>query len=313
MAATPATPVTSAPLDYGDVLPPWPGETITIPGRTLHVRHATTTGAGEPAVLIHGLGGSSTNWTDLMGLLRTRCESLAVDLPGFGMSPPPRDGDFSPAGHARAVADLIEARFGDVPVHVFGNSMGGAVGLQLAARRPELVRTLTLCAPALPERRPRRTNVHLPVIAIPGVGSSMMRRYLTLDSAVRARTTINICFADPSRVPEVRWQEFAADVAKRDAHPYLADAFLGSLRGLMATYLEGGADRPWALAGRVSAPTLVIYGRHDKLVNSRAAHAVTKAFPDARVAVLSDCGHVPQMEHPEEVAALWHDLTPVSS
>ncbi|MSW42494.1 MAG: alpha/beta hydrolase, partial [Actinobacteria bacterium] len=57
MNATAPAPET---LDYGDVLPPWPGETLSIPGRTLHVRHAATTGAGEPAVLIHGLGGSST-------------------------------------------------------------------------------------------------------------------------------------------------------------------------------------------------------------------------------------------------------------
>lgn len=311
--------------DYGDVLPPWPGETLVIPGtasgpgslhdhrsgapgRTLHIRHAATTGAGEPAVLVHGLGGSSMNWTDLMGRLQPRCESVAIDLPGFGQSPPPRDGDYSPAGHARAVADLIEARFGSVPVHLFGNSMGGAIGVQLAARRPELVRSLTLVSPALPERRPRRTNVHLPMISIPGVGNRLMRKYLTLDPRRRAQATIDLCFADSGRVPEVRWEEFAEEVARRDGHPYLADAFLGSLRGLMATYLDAGPDRPWQLARRISVPTLLVYGRHDKLVNAKAAHGATSSFPNARVVILHDCGHVAQMEHPDEVASLWLDF-----
>ena len=138
----------------------WPGETIVLPGRSVHVRRAPSP-AGEPMVMVHGLGGSSTNWTDLMGELQPDCDSVAVDLPGFGDSPPPRDGDYSLVGHARAVADVIVAEFGTVPVHVVGNSMGGAISVQLAARRPELVRSLTLVAPALPERRPRATNVQI--------------------------------------------------------------------------------------------------------------------------------------------------------
>jgi pimeloyl-ACP methyl ester carboxylesterase len=296
-------------LVYGQIVPPWPGETLTLPGRSLHVRSAPTLASEpEPAVFVHGLGGSSTNWTDLMERLRDRLDGVAPDLPGFGHSPPPRDGDFTPAGHARAVADLIEARFGDAPVHVFGNSLGGAVAVQLAARRPELVRTLTLVSPALPERVPRLTNVHLPVVALPGVGTSLMKRYLGVDPATRARATIDLCFHDPSRIPPVRWEEFAAEVARRDGQPYVAEAFVASLRGLMATYLDLGPERPWRLAERVSAPVLLVYGRQDKLVSARTAHAASTAFADCRVVVLHDCGHVAQMEHPEEVAGIWRDF-----
>jgi predicted alpha/beta-fold hydrolase len=62
------------------------------------------------------------------------------------------------------------------------------------------------------------------------------------------------------------------------------------------------------LTRRIAVPTLVIYGRHDKLVNSKMAHGVHDAFPSAQVVMLSDCGHVAQMEHPEEVAALWLNI-----
>ncbi len=302
---------TDAPtsLVYGDVVPPWPGEVLEIPGRTLHLRHAPpTSDEAEPAVLVHGLGGSSTNWTDLMGRLRDRLDAVAPDLPGFGQSPPPVDGDYSPRGHARAMADLIVARFGSTPVHVFGNSMGGAIALQLAARRPELVRSLTLVSPALPERVPRLTNVHLPAMAVPGVGRSVMKRYLDVDPAVRAKATIDLCFHDPTRIPEVRWQEFTDEVRRRDTDEHVAEAFVGSLRGLMSTYLDLGPERPWRLAERVTVPSLLVYGRQDKLVNPKSAHAASRAFGGARVVVLHDCGHVAQMEHPDEVEEIWRDF-----
>jgi pimeloyl-ACP methyl ester carboxylesterase len=71
---------------------------------------------------------------------------------------------------------LLESR-GAGPVHLFGNSLGGAVAVRLAALRPDLVRTLTLVSPALPVLRPRRTNVHLPVLAMPFVGQQLMRKF----------------------------------------------------------------------------------------------------------------------------------------
>jgi pimeloyl-ACP methyl ester carboxylesterase len=91
-------------------------------------------------VFIHGLGGSSLNWTDLMAALQPDVDGYAIDLGGFGQSPPPRDGDMTPAGHAAGVVEFIVEELGGEPVHVFGNSLGGAVALQLAARRPDLAR-----------------------------------------------------------------------------------------------------------------------------------------------------------------------------
>jgi pimeloyl-ACP methyl ester carboxylesterase len=254
--------------------------------------------------MVHGLGGSSLNWTDLMDAMGDRLTSWAPDLNGFGWSPPPRDGDYSPAGHARGMAELIE-ELGVGPVHLFGNSLGGAVALQLAARRPDLVRTLTLVSPALPTLRARRSNAHLPVIAIPGVGERLVERYQRVDAETRTRATIDFCYYDGTRVPEQRLREAVEEVARRDHLPYLSDAFLSSLRGLLATYWDAGPNRPWRLAARVEAPTLVVYGREDRLVDSRAATRVTRHFRDAHVVVVPDSGHVAQMEHPELVSAAW--------
>lgn len=276
-----------------------------LPGRTLAVRHSPGAQPGLPvAVLVHGLGGSALNWTDLMSRLTPYADCWALDLPGFGGSPPPRDGDVSPAGLARAVADLVE-HLGGGPAHVFGNSLGGAVALQLAGRRPDLARSLTLVSPALPSLYATKGNVHLPVVALPGVGERLIARYLQVDAGARVRGTLSATLADASRVPSARVDEAIAEVREYDRLPYATEAFTRSLRGLLRTYLEAGPDRPWRLAERVQCPTLLVYGRKDPLVDSRSAYRATQHFRQANVVVLPDCGHVAQMERPEFVAAAW--------
>ena len=308
-AEQPQVPMTRE--DLRRALPPdWPREDVSVPNGTLSVRWAEPVdpAAAEPALLIHGLGGQSTNWTDLMALMRDRLDAVAPDLPGFGWSPPPRDGDWTPARSAASLADLVVARWGTRKVHVFGNSMGGAVAVQLAASRPDLVRTLTLVSPALPRLVPRRTSIHLPVVATPGIGTKLMAKYLSEDPSRRARATINLCFADPDSVPPQRVSEAEDEVRRRDTLPYVLDAFTQSLRGLLATYLDTSAQRPWKLAERISAPTLLIYGRKDKLVDPIAAH--NTAFPDRRVVLLMNCGHVAQLEAPELVSQAWRSMLP---
>lgn len=274
--------------------------------RTLSVRHRPSTLPDAPkAVFVHGLGGSNLNWTDLMARMQGDVDGYAIDLGGFGQSPPPRDGDYSPAGHARSVVEFIDEELRGEPVHLFGNSLGGAVCVQLAARRPELVRTLTLISPALPGQRITKSNAHLPVVAVPGVGEKFIEKYLELPPETRVRNTIEACFGDPSRVPAQRMEESRLEVEAREHLTYSSDAFLRTLRGLLRTFVDPGSDRPWNLAGRVACPVLAVYGLLDPLVNAKDAHRITKAFRDAHVVVLSDSGHVAQMEHPDEVYAAW--------
>ena len=273
----------------------------------VHVREA---GEGPtPAVLVHGLGGSALNWIPLMQRLGGQVASLAIDLPGFGMSPPPRDGDYSPRGHARAVAAAIDEwrRRRDIagPVHVMGNSMGGAVSLQLAAHRPDLVASLTLISPALPSVRVGRGNAHLPVVAIPGVGESLVRRYAAVPVEQRVQATLDACTTDPARIPSELRDALVQETAQRDALPYATDAFLRSLRGLLATYADRGPRRPWRLARQIDRPVLAIYGEDDILVDPRGSSRAAREFRDADVVLLDDCGHVAQMEHPDLVADLW--------
>lgn len=292
-----------------DVVPPWPATNVSLSDRTYSVRRSFVERSDHaPAVMVHGLGGSSTDWTDLMWLLRDELDSIAPDLNGFGLSPPPRDGDYSPAAHARGVAALLEAEFPGQRVHVFGNSMGGAVAVQLAARRPDLVASLTLVSPAMPWIRPRRGSAGLTITALPGIGARVYRKYASQPASVRVRATMELCFANPSSVPEIRFEQAVQASERLSRLPYAQDAFLRSLRGLIRTYTDRGPDRPWLLAARISAPVLAVYGLQDNLVDPRSAHRVTATFRDARVVVLPNSGHVAQLEHPEDVAGAWHSL-----
>lgn len=276
---------------------------VVLPDRSLHVRRTDSDGL-PPALFIHGLGGSALNWTDLMYRMRGEVDGFAVDLGGFGLSPPPRDGDMSPKGHAKALADVIE-QLGLAPVHLFGNSFGGAVAINLAARYPLLVRSLTLISPALPSLYATKGNMHLPMIAIPGVGERLVPKFLQAPATERIRMSITANFADPSRMPQARMDEAVAELEQRNGMPYVPEVFLRTLRSLLKTYVDRGPDRPWKLAERVQAPTLLVYGRKDPLVDARTAHRATSVFRDAHVVVLPDSGHVSQMEHPDFVKAAW--------
>jgi pimeloyl-ACP methyl ester carboxylesterase len=292
-----------------DVRPVWPGTLEPAGAASLFVRRApATSDQAEPAVLVHGLGGSATNWTDLMGLLQDRLSSAAPDLPGFGWSPPPPADDYSLAAHARVIVAFIESaghpggHGGPGPVHLLGNSLGGTVATLVAARRPDLVRTLTLVSPALPVLRPRATNAHLPALAAPWIGQRLARRLGRFPVEARVKATLALCFADPARVPRQRFEEAIAEADRRARLGHESDAMLLSLRSLIAAYLHRGPVSLWAAAGQVRAPTLLIYGLKDKLVDPGTSARAARTYPDARLLLLPDSGHVAMMEHQDEVA-----------
>ena len=280
--------------------PPWPGELGTYHRHDLFVRHTTGSRASDTAVMIHGLGGQATNWTDLMGLLADRVDCWAPDLPGFGWSPPAVNADYSLDALAGAMADFVESL--PTPVHLFGNSLGGALAVRLAATRPELVRSLVLTSPALPDLRPRRHTVGVPVVAIPGLGEQVWRRLATVPPERQVQAMLELNFGDPSRVTETRRREAVAEYRRRYELSYAGEALSKTARGLLRAYLDAGSTGLWRQAASLRCPSLVIYGGRDRLVDPRRARKAARTVPGARIVMLPNVGHVPQMEAPEIVA-----------
>ncbi|NEC39653.1 alpha/beta fold hydrolase [Streptomyces rubrogriseus] len=281
---------------------------VHLPGITLTVRSRRPAREGlPPALYVHGLGGSSQNWSALMPLLDGVVHSEALDLPGFGDSPPPDDGDYSITSHARAVVRHLDAA-GRGPVHLFGNSLGGAVVTRVAAVRPDLVRTLTLVSPALPEIRVQRSAVPTGLLALPGVVQLFNRLTREWTAEQRVRGVTALCHGDPARVTPEGFRNAVEEMERRLRLPYFWDAMARSTRGLVNAYTVGGQHGLWRQAERVLAPTLLVYGGRDQLVGYRMALRAARAFRDSRLLTLPDAGHVAMMEYPEAVATAFREL-----
>jgi pimeloyl-ACP methyl ester carboxylesterase len=299
-----------------DPVPHWPGALVLLETGEVFVRSAPAeTDGAEPAVLVHGLGGSSRNWTDLMAELRRPgpvpgepvLDSQAMDLPGFGYSPPPADGDYSVDAHASAVIALIDAS-GRWPVHLVGNSLGGAVCVRAAARRPDLIRTLTLISPALPDRRPRMGSMQVALAGLPGIGPRLVARVVAAPAEQRTAATIQDLYGDPRRIHPDRFRDEVAEVNRRDTLDYQLDAFTKSARGIVVEYLRFGPRTLWRDAARIPAPALAIFGSRDHLVSPVTAAGAARHFRSASAVVLPQTGHVAMMERPATVARLIREF-----
>lgn len=285
--------------------PPWPGRPVRLAGRVTYVRRTPPTAPGaEPALYVHGLGGSSTNWTDMAGLLAGRLDGEAIDLPGAGRSDPARR--YTIDAFAARVIQWLEYS-GRGPVHLLGNSLGGTVAVSVAATRPDLVRTLTLISPALPFLDPRRSlqSRMVPLLALPG-GVRLARRLLAATTPEQmAQRVIEACFADPAQVPEQRFTEAVEEIRLRFTAEHYVPAYLATMRGLVTGFLRAYLPGPgslWRTAAGVRAPTLVIGGCQDRLVDVLVAPKTAWAIPDSRLLMVDGLGHVGQMEAPRLVA-----------
>jgi pimeloyl-ACP methyl ester carboxylesterase len=321
-ADVPAARPSATPLPaLAALLPPWPGEKLPVRGGEVFVRTTPWTGPvggavhdqdmapRERALYVHGLGGASTNWTDLAALLAVRFEGWALDLPGFGRSQPPPRGRYSIRGHVRAVIDVLEhvvAQPGEAhgrPAHLLGNSLGGLVSLLVASSRPDLVATLTLVSPAMPVYRvPPAFGRALLLLLVPGVPSVAARRLGGIPPEESVRAMIRMCFGEPRRVPPERIEQAVREMRERSEQPWADSALTHNMRGLITSYLRVGTANAWRAARSLRPPTLVLWGARDKLVDPAMAPRLAAVIPDARLEVLDRVGHVAMLEAPEATA-----------
>jgi pimeloyl-ACP methyl ester carboxylesterase len=302
-------------------VPHWPGRMVALAGGE-RVWVAETPAPAQQAkdelvLCVHGMSGAATNWTDLMAELAPDFDCAALDLPGSGFSPPPKtNAGYSVSALAGTVIRLIEALLPNHgagnhggQVHLVGNSMGGAVSVRVAARRPDLVKTLTLISPAMPDLKLRRTVAHFPVLALPFVGRRLVRQWVVRFPAEnRVAGVFANCFSDPSRLHPDRFALEVEALRRRDALGYDVASLVGAARTLVTETLRPSPLSLWRAAGRVAAPSLVLFGRDDRLVHPRLADRAARVFSSARVQVLPETGHLAQMEWPGLVAALFREM-----
>ena len=285
----------------------WPRRTVRIGDVELAVREVPDADPGTPpAVFVHGLNGSSLNFTAIGVLLADTVRGVAMDLPGFGHTEPGR-ATWGLAEHGDLVERFLDAEF-DQPVHLVGNSMGGSIVVRLAAKRPDLVRTLTLISPALPDQRPRAVAAYFGALSIPRLGPAIMRRNAQLPFERRMKLGLSMVFGDHRSLPPDLIEAYEEELRRRDTQPWVADSVLAGARSIVAATVARPGRSLWADAARIECPVLLVYGGRDRLVPARIRNRAQAGFPDARLLYLPDSGHVAQIEHPLEVATAFRQL-----
>jgi len=250
-------------------------------------------GSGPPIVLLHGLGGSATNWNLVAPILARRRRVLILDLPGHGRSEPaPAPGGLdSLAGRVAALAELE----GMLPAAVVGHSMGCEVALSLAAQRPEAVSALVLVAAG--------------GLASAGPGARAWIRVATAlrPSRLPARYRHRVARSRVLRYAVFGWWGVA------DAGAMSEEAVLGFLEGPAHARDTGTAGRALlrsdtvAYLERAQSPSLVVWGSADRLTRLEHGFEYARRL-GAPLRAIAGAGHLVISERPEELAALVEEF-----
>jgi pimeloyl-ACP methyl ester carboxylesterase len=265
--------------------------------------------AGAPRiVLVHGLSGSHLNWCLLAPRLVAEARVLAVDLVGFGLTHP--EGRAATVQTAAVMLDRFVREVAGAPAILVGNSMGGMTSVMEAVANPDAVAGLVLIDPVLPlvrgVRLDRLVATTFLLYAVPGIGERYLsRRRAAVAPRELVRQVLDLCCADPTRVPQELVAASVALAEERVAVPGLDAAFLSAARSLLRVSARRG--RYWAAMRAVASPVLLMHGEKDRLVSVDSAREAAARNPDWRFEVLSDVGHVPQLEVPDAVADLILD------
>ncbi|HKX81865.1 MAG TPA: alpha/beta fold hydrolase [Nitrososphaera sp.] len=236
-------------------------------------------GRGSPVLLVHGLGGSIDSWRYNIDALSRGARVFALDLPGFGQSDKPLI-DYTVEFYRDFMIKFI-GRFGLQNTSIVGSSLGGQIAAELAIARPDLVGRLVLVSPAGALPRSFRPTAAL-------------KRYVKVTSARSPKEVAQALYAvDKKPVDDA----YAEQVFERMSQPGAREAFHSALKE------SASAPRLGSRLGRISSPTLLLWGKEDIMIPARFAWPYLR-MKNSRAVLLERCGHRPHAERPEIFNAL---------
>lgn len=275
----------------------------TLPSTSVHV--LTQSGSGPPALAVHGLGGSAYNWAGVAP--RLDLSLMAMDLPGFGLSPPlPRH---TISAFTATAVEVLEKNA--LPAVLLGNSMGALVTASVAAARPDLVDRLILIAPAVrPYGNPipsgRMVPARLLAQSVPVLGESLARLLQSrLTPEEQVAMTFRMITADPARISPEQIASHEEIARRRRRLPWAVTAFRESITSTLGVISRPG--RYDAIMDSISCPTLLVFGELDPVVEPRWLRALAKRHPRWDSVEMPGLGHVPMLESPVAVAGIVND------
>lgn len=257
--------------------------TVEVDGRQIAYRRA---GSGAPLVLLHGIGGNADQWREQLTGLANAFDVIAWDAPGYVGSDDP-GADWRNADYAAALAGFLDAiGLGRDPVHLIGQSWGGAIAQGFAGRHPARLRSLTLANTSIPGAQPEA------------------ERRAGRDARLRALATMTPREMAEARVAAVLAPDPPAELRQEVVEMLAAIRPSGYRAAANASYT---ADERAVLAG-IRLPVLVVAGDLDAVVPLARAEQLAAAIPGARLAVFPGSGHLTNQEQPRRFDQLLGDF-----
>lgn len=255
-------------------------------------------GQGSPLLLIHGLGASCEYWRYNIRALSQGYRVYAFDLPGFGRSDKRID-DYSLHFVGEFVASFLDTQGVD-RASLVGNSLGGAVSLQFAVRYPHRLEKLVLVSSG---GLGREVHLYFRFLKIPLWGECLAWSWGTRPGT---RLTLRSIVYEPQVITD----EFVDQMAELARLPGTKEMLLSvartgiDLRGQNMVLLEPLLRR----VPEIEAPTLITWGAQDPILPLAHAHVAHQMMKNSQLRILDHCGHVPQIERPEEFNQLVLDF-----
>ncbi len=255
-------------------------------------------GAGPPIVFVHGLSGSWPNWLLQLPEFAAEHRAIALDLPGFGYSPLPRE-PISISGYARLLDRFFDALSIDSAALV-GNSMGGFISVELAHAFPQRVERLALVSPAgiSSYHNPYATRALPTLRRLERIAAGYTAWLASKSTAATRRprlreATLSLVTRHPGRLPAALAAEQLRGAGKA--------GFMPALEAL--TQYDFRERVP-----EVACPTLVVWGQDDRVISVRDADIYTELIPGSRKVVYEDTGHLAMLERPAAFNALLKEF-----
>jgi pimeloyl-ACP methyl ester carboxylesterase len=248
-------------------------------------------GDEDPVVLVHGLGGQWQNWLENIPRLALDRRVVAMDLPGFGLTPLPEDEEISITRYGRCVNALCD-KLGLGEVELVGNSMGGYVAAEVAIQFPERVSRLVLVSAA---GISSAETLQAPILTFGRIATAIATNSAARHRRLAARPlTRHMSLALVARHPRLLKADLAYEgIFKGAGKP----GFDAALRACLDYDFR---DR----LPEVKVPTLIVWGERDSIIPVHDADEFERLIEDSRKIVMKDTGHIPMAERPQTFNAL---------
>ena len=254
-------------------------------------------GNGSPMVFLHGFGSSSRTWDAISKTLATKNKLFLIDLKGFGLSDKPLDKKYAISDQADIISDFIKKNNLRNLVLV-GHSMGGAITLltflKLIKEKINPIRGLILIDnPAYKQRLPE----FMKILKIPILNEMLLA---ILPANFRTRMSLKRCFFDDTKI---------TDEIIKNYGDFLDSA--GTYHALIETakkIIPKNANEIVSKYPEINVPVLLIWGENDKIIPLSIGQRLAQDIPNSELAIITQCGHIPPEEKPQETAEIISDF-----